>query len=76
MADPNGSACTLASSKIAWLRPPIHDMPWRPRAVEIRGRAEAVGGPASVIRIHPQRIISWGIDDGDPGARYAHDAGR
>ena len=50
--------------------------PWRPRAVEIRGRAEAVDGTAPVIRIHPERIISWGLDDEDPGARYAHDASR
>ena len=50
--------------------------PWRPRAVEIRGRAEAVDGPPPVIRITPKRIISWGLDDDDPGARHAHDAGR
>lgn len=39
--------------------------PWRPRCVEIRGRAEALadaeGGP--IIRIHPERIISFGIDE-------------
>ncbi|HEY1530685.1 MAG TPA: PPOX class F420-dependent oxidoreductase [Galbitalea sp.] len=38
--------------------------PWRPRCLEIRGRAEAVEdsptGP--LIRIHPERIISFGID--------------
>ena len=50
--------------------------PWRPRAIEIRGRAEAVDGPAPVIRIHPERIISWGLDDDDPGARHAHQVGR
>ena len=33
--------------------------PWWPRGIEIRGRAEALAG---VIRIHPQRIISWGLD--------------
>lgn len=36
--------------------------PWRPRGVEIRGRAEAVAGPPSIIRIHPDRVISWGLD--------------
>lgn len=36
--------------------------PWRPRAIEIRGHAEAIAGPEPVIRIHPERIISWGID--------------
>jgi pyridoxamine 5'-phosphate oxidase family protein len=50
--------------------------PRRPRAVEIRGRAEAVDGPAPVICIHPERIISWGLDGDDPGARHADDAGR
>lgn len=32
--------------------------PWRPRGVEIRGSAEAVGG---LIRVHPERIVSWGL---------------
>ena len=36
--------------------------PWRPRGVEVRGRAEAVDGPAPVIRIHPERVRSWGLD--------------
>lgn len=45
--------------------------PWQPRGVEIRGRAEALasGGkqirPAfddELIRIHPTRIIGWGIE--------------
>lgn len=44
--------------------------PWRPRCVEIRGHAEAladaVGGP--IIRIHPQRVISFGIDETDTPA--------
>jgi pyridoxamine 5'-phosphate oxidase family protein len=37
--------------------------PFRPRGIEVRGRAEAIGGPEPKIRIYPQRIISWGIDD-------------
>lgn len=36
--------------------------PWRPRGVEVRGRAEAVGGDRPMIRIRPDRIVSWGID--------------
>jgi len=35
--------------------------PWRPRAVEIRGRAEAIAGPEPIIRIHPERVVSWGL---------------
>lgn len=36
--------------------------PWRPRGIEIRGRAEAVEAHRPLIRIHPRRIVSWGID--------------
>jgi len=36
--------------------------PWRPRAIEVRGRAEAITDPQPVIRIHPERIVSWGIE--------------
>ena len=45
--------------------------PWRPRGIEIRGRAEAVSGPRSVIRIHPERIVSWGIESSAIGARHS-----
>jgi pyridoxamine 5'-phosphate oxidase family protein len=38
--------------------------PWRPRAVEVRGRAEAIEQPEAIIRIHPERIISWGLNGG------------
>jgi pyridoxamine 5'-phosphate oxidase family protein len=45
--------------------------PWRVRGVEIRGRAEALtdwqppypGYSGEAIRIHPLRIISWGLED-------------
>ena len=35
--------------------------PWRPRGIEVRGRADAVEEPSALIRIHPDRIISWGL---------------
>jgi pyridoxamine 5'-phosphate oxidase family protein len=35
--------------------------PWRPRGVEVRGRAEAVEGERPLIRIHPDRVRSWGV---------------
>lgn len=35
--------------------------PWRVRCVEIRGRAEALDASAT-IRIHPERIISFGLE--------------
>ena len=36
--------------------------PWRPRGIEIRGRAETVTEPHELIRIHPDRVIAWGLD--------------
>jgi pyridoxamine 5'-phosphate oxidase family protein len=45
--------------------------PWRPRGIEIRGRAETIGGAAAVIRLHPERIVSWGIESDAIGRRNA-----
>jgi pyridoxamine 5'-phosphate oxidase family protein len=36
--------------------------PWRPRGIEVRGRGEAIALPTPMIRIHPERIVSWGLD--------------
>ena len=47
--------------------------PWRPRGVEVRGTAEAIGSPAALIRIRPKRIVSWGLDSAGGGARHARD---
>jgi pyridoxamine 5'-phosphate oxidase family protein len=49
--------------------------PWRPRGIEIRGRAEAAptggatgeGMSAEIIRIHSVRVLGWGLDT-DPFA--------
>ncbi|MEV4109787.1 PPOX class F420-dependent oxidoreductase [Nonomuraea sp. NPDC049695] len=38
--------------------------PWRPRGVEIRGRAEALAGARPRILLHPTRIVSWGLHSG------------
>lgn len=35
--------------------------PWRPRGIEIRGAAEAIALPTALIRIRPERIVSWGL---------------
>ena len=40
--------------------------PWRPRAVEARGRSEAIGGARPLIRIHPERVVSWGLGADEP----------
>jgi pyridoxamine 5'-phosphate oxidase family protein len=34
--------------------------PWKPRGIEIRGRAEVVMEPQPMIRIHPEHVRSWG----------------
>lgn len=38
--------------------------PWRPRGIEVRGRGEAIRLPTPLIRIHPGRIVSWGLAAG------------
>ena len=35
--------------------------PWHPRGIEVRGRAEAIALPTPLIRIHPERIVTWGL---------------
>jgi pyridoxamine 5'-phosphate oxidase family protein len=37
--------------------------PWRPRGIEVRGRAEAIAEPEALIRIYPERIVSWGLEE-------------
>src|SRR4051812_49427236 len=36
--------------------------PWRPRGIEVRGRAEALALPTPLIRLPPGRIVSGGFD--------------
>jgi pyridoxamine 5'-phosphate oxidase family protein len=38
--------------------------PWRPRGIEVRGHAEAIDGDRPLIRIHPERIVPWGLEPG------------
>ena len=38
--------------------------PWHPRGIEIRGRGEAIALPTPLIRIHPERIVTWGLERG------------
>ena len=47
--------------------------PWRVRCLEIRGTAEVVPDQ-ELIRIHPRRVISFGIDDAesDPHEMTVH----
>jgi len=51
----------------------VSRQPWQVRCLEIRGEAEAIAEPVgsaarmpgAIIRVHPRRIISWGIDPPD-----------
>jgi pyridoxamine 5'-phosphate oxidase family protein len=45
--------------------------PWRPRGIEVRGRAETLDGARPLIRIHPERIVSWGIESEEMGKRHS-----
>jgi pyridoxamine 5'-phosphate oxidase family protein len=45
--------------------------PWKPRGIEIRGRAEAIDGEQPVVRIHPERVVSWGIESDRLGERFS-----
>jgi pyridoxamine 5'-phosphate oxidase family protein len=55
----------------------VSTQPWQVRGVEIRGDAEALHGQEpflpgfsdQLIRIHPRRVISWGVDPDQPHAR-------
>jgi pyridoxamine 5'-phosphate oxidase family protein len=38
--------------------------PWRPRGIEVRGRGDAISLPTPLIRIVPERIVSWGLEPG------------
>ncbi|MEV6956325.1 PPOX class F420-dependent oxidoreductase [Streptomyces sp. NPDC051183] len=48
----------------------VSTRPWRVRGIEIRGHATLEVGPHAlgphfspeVIRIHPDRVLSWGLD--------------
>jgi pyridoxamine 5'-phosphate oxidase family protein len=61
-----------AGSKVAFVVDDLKSVrPWAPRCLEIRGWAEAILEPADsaapvgdgpIIRVHPERIISRGID--------------
>jgi pyridoxamine 5'-phosphate oxidase family protein len=63
-----------ANGRVAFVVDDIASVqPWRVRCLEIRGTAEAIEDPRDsatdlagpIIRIHPRRIIGFGIDDPD-----------
>ena len=72
-------ANVAATGEVAFVVDDIASLdPWRVRCVEVRGTAEALtdqdpprpGLSREVIRIHPRRIISFGLGtEGDQGAR-------
>jgi pyridoxamine 5'-phosphate oxidase family protein len=52
--------------------------PWQPRGIEVRGHAEliAVGQSGAAIRIHPERIVSWGLESSELEHRHARNVTR
>ena len=48
--------------------------PWRPRGIEVRVSAEALDDPPR-IRIHPERVVSWGLETDDLFQRNARTVG-
>lgn len=63
-----------ANGRVAFVVDDIASVdPWRVRCLEIRGRGEAIATPADsaygtvepIIRIHPGRIISFGLEQSD-----------
>jgi pyridoxamine 5'-phosphate oxidase family protein len=72
-----------ANGKVAFVVDDIRSVsPWVVRCLEIRGEGEALTGEAppseymsaELIRIHPRRIISWGLGaDGRQGSRRSID---
>lgn len=67
-----------AGSKVAFVVDDIASLdPWTVRCLEIRGDAEALAEPADsasrfggpIIRVHPRRIVSFGIDPDAEGSR-------
>jgi pyridoxamine 5'-phosphate oxidase family protein len=38
--------------------------PWRGRGIEVRGGADAIALPTALIRVHPERIVTWGLEPG------------
>jgi len=57
----------VANGKVAFVVDDIASVrPWRVRCLEIRGTAEGIDGPdGALIRVHPRRIISFGLEETD-----------
>jgi pyridoxamine 5'-phosphate oxidase family protein len=70
----------LRDPRVSLVVDDVVPQPWQPRAVEVRGVAEALpdvlhadafpGVRPGVIRIHPRRVLAFGLDDPhSPGSR-------
>lgn len=44
--------------------------PFRPRGIEVRARAEALRDPSPLLRLHPTRVVSWGLENEEIGRRH------
>lgn len=77
MADSRKYRNVAANGQVAFVVDDVPSVnPWRVRCLEIRGTAEALDAPADsgydstdpIIRIHPRRILSFGLDQPDAEA--------
>ena len=69
----------VRDGRVSFVVDDVVPQPWQPRALEIRGTAEALpevlhasafpGVKPGVIRIHPKRILAYGLEEGGPGSR-------
>jgi pyridoxamine 5'-phosphate oxidase family protein len=80
MADSRKFHNVAAGSKVAFVVDDVPSVdPWTVRCLEIRGDAEALTEaadstanlPGPLIRIHPRRVLSYGVDPDGPGNRKA-----
>jgi pyridoxamine 5'-phosphate oxidase family protein len=57
----------VANGQVAFVVDDLETVePWKPRMVEVRGTGESIPNDdprKSKIRIHPKRVISFGIED-------------
>lgn len=66
-------------ARVSFVVDDVVPQPWQPRALEVRGVAEVLpdvlpatafpGVKPGVIRIHPQRILVFGLEEGAPPTR-------
>lgn len=65
------------AGRVSFVVDDVASEPWQGRGVEIRGHAEALTNErpsndsfsAEIIRIHPRRVVAWGLESTVPAGR-------